>query len=244
MVLVRSCCCGCSLAQGTVGTGIVSTIESILYILLGALFLNVHFKDEDRHNTPVSETYFHNVGIYMVVQGSVVVIACICLFCAVKTRRRALLLPWLIIRGILLGLGLLGCIVLIASGQNIAVTAGNILWMTLVVYLFIVVFSYYKSDMERTCTQGQVLSTAPTAGFVPIPQQPQYEYKPPYGVASAPPAGTTTVYTAPNPTGQQYYPTQSYAYTVQQPYPQAQGGSIQPPPYSAATFTNEPVNKV
>merc|ERR1712126_635215 len=146
---VSSCCCGCSLKQGTVIIGAVSITFSILYILMywGAQYLGLEEYLEAQGQDDMSKKVHI---VFMIAMGVISILnICVnsCLIHGANKDNPKLLLPWIILMGINICLSIFNLPFLFVSLQivsGIISLAFTLIW----VYLFVVVTSF-KKELEN-----------------------------------------------------------------------------------------------
>lgn len=197
MGLVGSCCCGCTLAQGTVATGIVSVIRAAISLVCGGILIDASPHDLDldelkkqyptRSREEIEEAAriaFRAMGWGFIADGVLVLFVSILLFVAVKTKRKGYLLPWIVLQGIAFFLATPTVVYRVVTGGfplPIAIVAlGTV---SLMIYLYIVVLSYYKS---LAVFAGAHVPMIPS---IDPYNQPGYVVNPPGAVAAMPPNG-------------------------------------------------------
>jgi len=145
---VSSCCCGCSLKQGTVIIGAVSITFSLLYILMywASKYLGLGLFEAQGHDDMTKKAHM----ITMIAMGVISILNVCVNSCLIHGANKAipkLLLPWLILNGINICLSIINLPFLFVSLQ---VVSGIIsLVFTLIwVYIFVVVSSF-KKELEN-----------------------------------------------------------------------------------------------
>jgi len=227
MGLVTSCCCGCSLAQGTVGTGIFSLIRSLASVALGIVFLKAEPEDflneqEDKRIEKYQRMFWKSwaetVGAGLIAEGIVMLLATLFLFVGVKTKKRGYLLPWLIIMGFSFAVSIpSGIYNLVTGHMNIISLVFVLAMLSIMIYLYIVVLSFYKSLFPNAFTSTPIQYPTGAHGF----NQPGYVIQLPPGGAD----GYTSLHADFKPT-----PPPSYMPAGPTPYAQAYPAQFQPPP--------------
>ncbi|XP_044169168.1 uncharacterized protein LOC114976690 [Acropora millepora] len=165
-VLVRSCCCGCSLRAGVL-------VIAVLGLIGGGYGIYSNFRDasalsENRDGDvslllsakqiQVSINLMRTSGVFNIL----VVLTSICIFGACSLKNRFLVLPYLVLHIILLGYSL-GVIIYYSAVWGVVaailfIVPAAIGW-SLSIYFLIVVYSFHEAFREDP--------SGVTAGFLP-----------------------------------------------------------------------------
>uniref|UniRef100_T1ILG8 Uncharacterized protein n=1 Tax=Strigamia maritima TaxID=126957 RepID=T1ILG8_STRMM len=144
MGTVNSCCCGFTLEQGTIGTGVYCLIIALINFSTGIWALK--YTHAHRPSYYHYDSDYINYGVCALIFSILGILATIFLLVGVSKKRRGFIMPWIVMYGITLVIGLptLVFLTLNVSG-DISVTIGQAIGFTIMIYLYIVVISYYKT---------------------------------------------------------------------------------------------------
>ncbi|XP_067026842.1 uncharacterized protein [Acropora muricata] len=147
-VLVRSCCCGCSLKTGVLVIALLGLIGGVynIYSSFSSASGLSRKRDEglslpSAKNLPVLINLLYTNGAFSIIE----VLTCFSLLAACGLKDRFFVLPYLVLHVILLGYALGVAIYFIVVWNLIQLIMPLIISWLLSIYFLIVVYSFYES---------------------------------------------------------------------------------------------------
>ncbi|KAJ9596638.1 hypothetical protein L9F63_012335 [Diploptera punctata] len=139
VVMLRQCCCGCSLKTGTIIIGVLNLIAACLGFGSGGVLLSQ------------KETEFKTMGIVELILAAVLIIISILLIVGAMKDRPALLAPWMICAIIIMIVTIIIYIVGAAkafqhsdSSTGVSYLISALIYSILETYFILVVYSLYR----------------------------------------------------------------------------------------------------
>jgi len=146
VVMLRQCCCGCSLKTGAIILGVLNIIGGVWNLISGIMAASVSdYFDEDTKKVLVP------VGAVLAVFGAILVLVSICLIIGAQKGNPVLLVPWMVF--VIVFLVANTVLYIVYAVQYFAINdttngAGNIIaaiiYLLLQTYFLLVVYSLYR----------------------------------------------------------------------------------------------------
>jgi len=156
VVMLRQCCCGCTLKTGTIILGVLNILGGLVNLITGiAAGVASDFVEGE------SKTVVVTVGVVLAVLGGILLLVSICLIIGAAKDNPALLVPWLVFTVVFLIVNTVLNIVSAAEYfalKDIAGGAGNLvaaaIYILLEIYFLLVVYSLYR-ELKGTAPPNQ-----------------------------------------------------------------------------------------